>query len=92
MMYIGCSLDQAVTGTLTLCSLLSSCSSFRDSTYADHDPLGHMENQDDTSDLNGIDKIFEGIQPASYLWLLFSSCVACFTCLCSCPALTFIIA
>ncbi|XP_021917496.1 tyrosine-protein kinase Abl isoform X5 [Zootermopsis nevadensis] len=42
-------------------SLLSSCSSFRESTCADHDPLGHTENQDDSSDLNGIDKIFEGI-------------------------------
>lgn len=72
-----CSLEQTVTGTLTSCSLLSSCSSFRESTCADHDPLGHTENQDDSSDLNGIDKIFEGIQPASYLWLVFSLFAAC---------------
>ena len=72
--------DQAVIGTLTLCSLLSSCSSFRDSTYADHDPLGHAENHDDTADLNGIDKIFEGIEPASSLWLVFSLFAACLEC------------
>ncbi|XP_023725314.1 tyrosine-protein kinase Abl isoform X3 [Cryptotermes secundus] len=42
-------------------SLLSSCSSFRDSTYADHDPLGHAENQDDTSDLNGITKDLQSL-------------------------------
>jgi hypothetical protein len=77
MLCLCCGLDQTVTGTLTLCSLLSSCSSFRDSTCADHDPLGHTENQDDSSDLNGIDKIFEGIQPASYLWLVFSLFAAC---------------
>jgi hypothetical protein len=68
--------------TLTSCSLLSSCSSFRDSTYADQDPVGHVENQDDASDLNGIDKIFEGIQSASYLWLVFSLWAARFACFC----------
>ncbi|XP_049962448.1 tyrosine-protein kinase Abl isoform X1 [Schistocerca serialis cubense] len=47
---------------LTPRSLLSSCSSFRDSTYVDHDPLQPPDQQDETtSDLNGIDKIFEGI-------------------------------
>jgi len=75
-----CIFDQAVRGTLTSCSLLSSCSSFRDSTYADHDPLGHTENHDDTADLNGIDKIFEGIEPASSLWLVFSLFAACLDC------------
>ncbi|XP_069686390.1 tyrosine-protein kinase Abl isoform X3 [Periplaneta americana] len=42
-------------------SLLSSCSSFRDSTYADHDPLGHADNQDDTSDLNGITRDLQSL-------------------------------
>ncbi|KAK3929109.1 Tyrosine-protein kinase Abl [Frankliniella fusca] len=36
-------------------SLLSSCSSFRDSTYADQD------HPDDAAELNGIDDIFQGI-------------------------------
>lgn len=74
------SVDQDERSTLTWCSLLSSCSSFRDSTYADHDPLGHTENHDDTADLNGIDKIFEGIEPASSLWLVFSLFAACLDC------------
>ena len=80
LLYFGSKVDQAVIGTLTSCSLLSSCSSFRDSTYADNDPLGHAENHDDTSDLNGIDKIFEGIDPASSLWLVFSLFAACLGC------------
>ncbi|KAF4521365.1 hypothetical protein B566_EDAN006954 [Ephemera danica] len=42
-------------------SLLSSCSSFRDSTYNDQDPLAAEMGVDDGSDLNGIDQIFEGI-------------------------------
>ncbi|PSN33486.1 Tyrosine-protein kinase Abl [Blattella germanica] len=36
-------------------------SSFRDSTYADHDPLGHADNQDDTSDLNGITRDLQSL-------------------------------
>lgn len=43
-------------------SLLSSCSSFRDSTYVDHDPLQPPDQQDETtSDLNGITRDLQSL-------------------------------
>jgi hypothetical protein len=45
-------------------SLLSSCSSFRDSAYQEQDQQNievSTMTLDDGTDLNGIDKIFEGI-------------------------------
>jgi len=51
-----CALFCAPADFTSICrSLLSSCSSFRDSTYAD------QEHGDDAADLNGIDDIFQGI-------------------------------
>lgn len=44
---------------MVLCSLLSSCSSFRDSTFDDH---GQNENtQEDLTEQNGTSKRFKGI-------------------------------
>lgn len=52
-----------------ICSLLSSCSSFRDSTFDDH---GQNENmQEDIAEINGISKKFKGI--------LLSLCISFFT-------------
>ena len=52
------------TFVFLICSLLSSCSSFRDSAYQDQDHQNaDMSNValHDGTDLNGIDKIFQGI-------------------------------
>lgn len=42
-----------------LCSLLSSCSSFRDSTFDDH--AQNDNTQEDVAELNGTGKRFKGI-------------------------------
>ncbi|XP_066992993.2 tyrosine-protein kinase Abl isoform X3 [Anabrus simplex] len=42
-------------------SLLSSCSSFRDSTCAEHDAMAPPDQQDDTTDLNGITRDLQSL-------------------------------
>jgi len=61
---IKCNHD-SITKLCIFCdSLLSSCSSFRDSAYQEQDQQNvevSTMTLDDGTDLNGIDKIFEGI-------------------------------
>lgn len=52
-----------------LCSLLSSCSSFRDSTFDDH--VQNDNTQEDVAELNGTGKRFKGIFLFSFCFFLF---------------------
>lgn len=63
--------------SLLLCfSLLSSCSSFRDSTYQEQDslPPGSEPSAEDSATLNGIDLIFQGTDRLSLACLRLAVC------------------